>query len=56
MQETYETQVWSLSREDPLQEGMTAHSSSLAQRISLSVEPGGLHSKGLQRSNMTEMI
>ena len=30
MQETYEMQVWSLSQEDPLEEGMEIHSSILA--------------------------
>ena len=30
MQEMQETQVWSLGQEDPLEEGMTTHSSVLA--------------------------
>ena len=33
MQEIYETQVLSLSQEDPLEEEMAAHSSILAWRI-----------------------
>ena len=33
MQETWETQVWSLGQEDPLEEGMATHSSILAWRI-----------------------
>ena len=33
MQETQETQVWSLGRENPLKEGMATHSSILAWRI-----------------------
>jgi len=33
MQETLETQVRSLGQEDPLEEGMTTHSSILARRI-----------------------
>jgi len=33
MQETKETQVQSLSREDPLEEGMATHSSILAWKI-----------------------
>ena len=33
MQETRETQVQSLGQEDPLEEGMAAHSSILAWRI-----------------------
>ena len=39
-----ETQVWSLGREDPLEDGMTTHSSILAW-----TEPGGLQSMGSQR-------
>ena len=42
MQETLETQVQSLSREDPLQEGVAIHSSILAWRIPWTEEPGGL--------------
>ena len=37
-----ETQVQSLSRDDPLEEGMVTHSSVLAWRISWTEEPGGL--------------
>ena len=44
-----ETQVRSLGREDPLEEGMTAHSSILTWRISWTEEPGRLQSMGLQR-------
>ena len=44
-----ETQVWSLGREDPLEEGMATHSSILAQRVPWTEEPGGLESMGLQR-------
>ena len=33
MQEMYETQIWSLGWEDPLEEGMATHSSILAWRI-----------------------
>ena len=32
-QEAQETRVWSLDREDPLEKGMTTHSSIPAQRI-----------------------
>ena len=39
----------SLGREDPLQEGMTTHSSVLAWRIPWIEEPGGLQSMGVQR-------
>ena len=42
MQETLETQVQSLSQEDPLQEGVAIHSSILAWRIPWTEEPGGL--------------
>ena len=48
MQETQETQVRSLSREDPLEKGMATHSSILAWRIPWTEEPGGLQSIGLQ--------
>ena len=41
MQETEETRVRSLGQEDPLEEGMTAHSSTLAWRIPWTEEPGG---------------
>ena len=44
-----ETQVSFLSREDPLEEGMTTHSSTLAWRIPWTEEPGELWSMGLQR-------
>ena len=37
-----ETQVRSLGREDPLAEGMAAHSSILAGRIHWTEEPGGV--------------
>ena len=36
--------------EDPLEEGMTTHSSVLAWRILWTEEPGGLQSIGSQRS------
>ena len=35
--------------EDPLEESMETHSSMLAWKIPWAEEPGGLHSKGLQR-------
>ena len=49
MQETQKIQFPSLSREDPLKEGMATHSSILAGRISWTKEPGRLQSMGLQR-------
>ena len=36
------TQVWSLSREDPLEKEMATHSSILTWEIPWSKEPGGL--------------
>ena len=44
-----ETRVWSLSGEEPLEEGMAKHSSILAWRTPWTEEPGGLQSMGLQR-------
>ena len=46
---TQETQVRSLSGEDPLEKGMETHSSLLAWRILWTEEPGGLRPVGLQR-------
>ena len=43
------TQVRSMGQEDPLEKGMTAHSSILAWEIPWTEEPGGLQSMGLQR-------
>ena len=41
--------VHSLGWEDPLEEGMTTHSSILAWQIVWTEEPGGLQSTELQR-------
>ena len=41
--------VRSLGQEDPLEEEMAAHSSSLAWEVSWTEEPGGLQSMGSQR-------
>ena len=46
---TVEIQVQSLDWEDPLEEGMAAHSSILAWRIPWTEEPGGLLSMGSER-------
>ena len=46
MQETW---VRSQGREDPLEEGIATHSSTLAWRIPGTEEPGGLQFIGLQR-------
>ena len=43
-----EMRVWSLGREDPLEEEMTTHSSILAWRIPWTEKPGGLQSIGSQ--------
>ena len=42
VQETQETWVQSMGREDPLEQGMATHSSILAWRIPRTEEPGGL--------------
>ena len=49
VQETQETQVQSLVREHPLEEGMATHSSILAWKIPWTEEPGGVRSLGSQR-------
>ena len=45
----WETQVRSLAWEDPLEESMATHYSSLAWIILWTEEPGGLQSMGFQR-------
>ena len=47
-----ETWVWSLGREDPMEEGITIHSSILTLRIPWTEGPGGLQSMGLQKSQI----
>ena len=47
-----ETQVRSLGWEDPLEKGMTTHSSILAWRIRWMKDPGGLRSMGSQKSQI----
>ena len=49
MQETQETWLRPLGREDPLEEEMVTHSSVLAWRIPWTEEPEELQSMGLQR-------
>ena len=44
-----ETKVQSLGRKDPLEKGITTHSSILAWRIPWTEEPGGLQSMRSQR-------
>ena len=45
----WETLVWSLGQEDPLEKEKSTHSSILAWRIPWTEEPGKLQSTGLQR-------
>ena len=45
----WETQIWSLGLEDPLEKGMATHSSILARKVSWTEEPGGLQSMKSQR-------
>ena len=49
-----ETQVRSLGREDPLEEGVAIHSSILAWRFPWTEEPDGLQSTGSQKSDAAE--
>ena len=44
-----ETQVRSLGGEDPMEQGMTIHSNTLAWRIPWTEDPGGVQSMVLQR-------
>ena len=52
----WETRVWSLGGEDPLEKEMATHSSILAWRIPWTEEPGGLQFMGSQRSDTTERL
>ena len=45
----WETQVWYLGQEDPLEKEMAPHSSTLAWKIPWTEEPGRLQSTGSQR-------
>ena len=49
MQATQETQVQSLSQEDPLETEMAIHSSTFDWKIPWTEESGGLQSMGTQR-------
>ena len=55
MQEMQERLVQSLDLEDPLEEGMTSHSSILAVKIPRTEEPGGLKSMGSQKIRQNSM-
>ena len=50
MQETQETRVRSLSREDPLEKETATHSSIPAWRIPWTEEPGGVTVHGVTKS------
>jgi len=52
MPETQETQVQSLGWEDPMEEGMATHFSTLVWRIPRTEEPGRLHR--VAQSDVTE--
>ena len=52
----WETKVWSLVREDPLEKEMETHFSILAWKIPRTEEPGGLQSIGPKESDMTEQL
>ena len=54
MQDTQETWVQSLGREDPLEEGMATHSRILTWKIPLTEESSGLQSRGHRESDTTE--
>ena len=54
MQETQETQLQSLDREDLLEKGMATHSSILAWRIPWTEEPEGHSPWGRKESDTTE--
>ena len=45
----WETRVWSLGQEDPLEKEIAAYSSILSWKIPWTEECGGLQSSGLQR-------
>ena len=48
MQELQEIQIHFPGQEEPVEEGIAAHSGTLAWRIPWTEEPGGLQSIGLQ--------
>ena len=49
VQETQEMRVRSLGQDDPVEEEMVTHVSTLARKIRWTEEPGGLQSMGSQR-------
>ena len=52
----WETRVWSLSQEDPPEEGMATHSSIPAWRVLWTEEPGGYSPWCCQELDMTEWL
>ena len=56
MQATQGIRVWSLSQEDPLEEGMATHFNILAWRMSWTEEPGGLQSIGSQSQTRMKQL
>ena len=52
----WDTRVQSLGQEDPLEKGLTTHSSILAWEIPWMEEPGGLQSMGPQEVDTTEQL
>ena len=56
MQEIQETRVWSMGREDPLEQDIATHSSILAWEIPWTEELGRLQSTGSQELDTTEQL
>ena len=52
----WETRVRALGWEDPLEQEMATHSSTIAWKIPWTEEPGRLQSMGLQRVGLTERL
>ena len=52
----WETRVWSLGWEDPLEKEMAPHSSTLAWKIPWTEEPGSLSPWGPKESDTTEQL
>ena len=53
---TWETCVWSLGWDDPLEKGMATHSSVLAWKIPWTEEPGRLSPWGRKELDTTERL
>ena len=53
---TWETRVWSLGREDPLEKEVATHSSTLACKIPWTEEPVGYSPQGRKESDTTEQL